>query len=240
MKKNSLFLANKKQLAVLVDPDKQTPTEAEKFATFAEAQGADFFLVGGSLVSTGLDETVIAIKRGSKLPVFLFPGSVIQISTYADGILFISLISGRNPEFLIGSHVVAAPLLRKTKLEIVPAGYMLIDGGRRTSAEYMSNTNPIPRNKPDIAAATALAGQFSGKKVIYMDAGSGADMSIPEEMISHVKSVIGVPLMIGGGIRTPEVASKIVKAGADIIVIGTAAEENQNIIKEIAEAIKLG
>jgi len=224
-----------KKLAVLIDPDKFNSVE---FIAKAEKAGADYFFIGGSLVSNGdFNKCVNAVKEHTKLPVILFPGHVDQISPVADGILFLSLISGRNAENLIGKHVLAAPVLKKTKLEILPTGYMLIDGGKITTATYMSNTVPIPHDKYDIASCTALAGEMLGLKLIYMDTGSGAGKHVSLPMIKEVRKNISVPLIIGGGIRTPEDAYEICKAGADIIVIGTIAEESPHLIEQIAKAV---
>jgi phosphoglycerol geranylgeranyltransferase len=225
----------KKKLALLIDPDKFTPTDILKKA---ETVGVDYLFVGGSLLSKGnFSKCVEAIKQHTKLPVIIFPGHIDQVSPEADGILFLSLISGRNAENLIGKHVLAAPMLKKTKLEIIPTGYMLIDGGKVTTATYMSNTVPIPHDKNDIAACTALAGEMLGLKLIYMDTGSGADRHVSLKMIKEVKKNISIPLIIGGGIRTPEDAYEVCKAGADMIVIGTIAEESPQLVEQIAKAV---
>jgi phosphoglycerol geranylgeranyltransferase len=226
---------NKKKLALLIDPDKFTSVDVVKQA---ETSGVDLIFIGGSLLSKGsFSKCVDLVKQNTKLPVIIFPGHIDQVSDKADGILFLSLISGRNAENLIGKHVLAAPILKKTKLEILPTGYMLIDGGKVTTATYMSNTVPIPHDKNDIAACTALAGEMLGLKLIYMDTGSGANKHVSLKMIKEVKKNISIPLIIGGGIRTPEDAYEVCKAGADMIVIGTIAEESPEIVQQIAKAV---
>ncbi len=223
---------------MLIDPDKHSISSAATLATQAEESKVDYILVGGSLlISNHLDEIITIIKQSFSGAVLLFPGNAMQISTHADGILFLSLISGRNPEFLIGNQVVAAPILKQTNLEILSTGYLLIDGGKTTTAHYMSNTNPIPSDKADIAACTAMAGEMLGMKLIYMDAGSGASFPISEKLIQTVKKHISIPLIIGGGIRTTEQAVAAAKAGADIIVIGNIIEENPSKLNQIAQAI---
>jgi len=224
-----------KKLVLLIDPDKFVSADIIKRAELA---GVDYFFVGGSLLSKGnFNKCVEAIKKQTNLPVVIFPGNTDQVSPAADGILFLSLISGRNPENLIGKHVQAAPILKKTNLEIIPTGYMLIDGGKITTATYMSNTVPIPHDKGDIAACTALAGEMLGLKLIYMDTGSGAKRHVSLQMIKEVKKTISIPLIIGGGIRTPEDAYEVCKAGADAIIIGTVAEESPEIVEQIAKAV---
>jgi len=195
-------------------------------------------IAGGSLLSRGsLQRCVEIIKKTTDIPLVLFPGSTDQIDPNADGILFLSLISGRNPDNLIGKHVISAPLLKKTSLEIIPTGYILIDGGTSTSASYMSNTVPIPYTKKDIAVCTAMAGEMLGLKLIYLDTGSGALNHVSANMIKEVKKNIGIPLIIGGGIKTPEDAYDICTAGADMIVIGTVAEQSPELISEIVSAV---
>jgi len=234
-----IFFGEKKVMAVLLDPDKCGQGENLKgFIKNCEENGVDLFLVGGSLISgEGIRATVKEVKYYSNLPVLLFPSHPTQICDLADGILFLSLISGRQSEFLIGHHVVAAPLLARTNLEVIPTGYMLIDGGRMTTANYMSSSLPIPRDKTDIAVATALAGAYLGMKLIYMDAGSGAQHHIPLDMVKSVKRNISVPLVVGGGIRTAEQARAICAAGADIVVIGNLLEEHPEMIQEMSIAI---
>ncbi|MEM8901428.1 MAG: geranylgeranylglyceryl/heptaprenylglyceryl phosphate synthase, partial [Bacteroidota bacterium] len=191
----------------------------------------------GSLVAgTEIHEVVQYIKAHSDIPVILFPGSPTQIVKEADGILFLSLISGRNPELLIGKHVEAAPILKKTKLEILPTGYMLVDCGKATTANYISHTFPIPHHKPQIAACTALAGEMLGLQMVYLDGGSGADKPVSPAMIQAVKSQLSIPLMVGGGIRTAENATQAWDSGADIIVVGTVIEENPDLLEYLCQA----
>jgi len=221
----------KKKIALLVDPDKCGKISLEKRLTMAEQAGVSFVFVGGSLLNYyQIDECVERIKSISNLPVILFPANGMHISERADAILFMSLISGRNPDLLIGNHVHSAPIIRKFGLEAIPTGYMIMESGHITTAQYVSNSIPLPRSKPDVAVSTAIAGEMLGLKAIYMDAGSGAEMSIPTEIIAAVKKNISIPLIVGGGIRTPEAAHKAFNAGADIIVIGNAAEENPDIV----------
>jgi putative glycerol-1-phosphate prenyltransferase len=196
----------------------------------------DLLLVGGSLLFKPIEITITALKLGTSLPVFLFPGNAFQLSDRADGILFLSLISGRNPEFLIGNHVLAAPHLHRAGIEVIPTGYLLIENGTSTSVEYMSNTRPIPANKTDIAVATAMAGEMLGLKSIYLEAGSGADHPVAGHMINAIRKHISLPLMVGGGIRTPETALEVFDAGADLIVVGNAIEKEPKLIKEFCEA----
>jgi putative glycerol-1-phosphate prenyltransferase len=225
-----------KQLAVLIDPDKGQREHLAKIATIANEAKVDLFFVGGSLmVGNEMEETISTLKSLSNIPIVLFPGSPSQICDKADGILFLSLISGRNPELLIGQQVIAAPAIKKSGLEVLPTGYMLIDGGRPTTASYISGSQPIPANKPEIAAVTAMAGEFLGLKMIYADAGSGADKPISPEMISAIKATVSTPLIIGGGMRTPQQVAQAYQAGADIAVVGNAFEDNPELLFEIAE-----
>ena len=229
---------HKKSFAVLIDPDKVNDSNMEKLIELAVDARVDYLLVGGSLViSNYLDECVQFIKRSCDIPVILFPGSPNQVSKYADALLYLSLISGRNADLLIGQHVVSAPVVRQSGLEILPTGYMVIDGGAPTTVSYISNATPIPADKNEIAMCTAMAGEMLGMKLIYMDAGSGAKRAISEEMIRQVANVIEVPLIIGGGIVEPEKAYLNCKAGADVIVVGNAIEKDPNLIKEMAAAV---
>ncbi|MEI8006336.1 MAG: geranylgeranylglyceryl/heptaprenylglyceryl phosphate synthase [Bacteroidota bacterium] len=228
----------KKRFAVLVDPDKSGTASLKKLAAIAVKAGVDYFFFGGSLLMRGKGEEQISVLRDfSDIPVILFPGSSLQVFPNAHGILLLSLISGRNPDMLIGKHVESAALLKASRLEIIPTGYMLIDSGRPTSVSYISNTHPIPADKPDIAVCTAMAGEMLGLKVIYLDAGSGAETPVPAEMIKHVKRETSVPLIVGGGISSPEKARTALKAGADVIVIGNAIEKNPKLIPQISEEI---
>ncbi|MCY7291772.1 MAG: geranylgeranylglyceryl/heptaprenylglyceryl phosphate synthase [Ferruginibacter sp.] len=229
---------SKKSFAVLIDPDKVNDNSVEELIQLSLDAKVDYFLVGGSLViSSYIDECVQLIKRSCNIPVILFPGSPSQISKYADALLYLSLISGRNPELLIGQHVVSAPVVKKSGLEIMATGYMVIDGGAPTTVSYISNASPLPSDKNEIAMCTAMAGEMLGMKLIYMDAGSGAKKAISESMIQKVSSCIDVPLIIGGGITTAEKAYLNCKAGADVIVVGNAIEKDASLIKEIAAAI---
>jgi putative glycerol-1-phosphate prenyltransferase len=228
----------KKSFAVLIDPDKVNDANMHQLIQLAVAAKVDYFLVGGSLViSNYLDECVQFIKRHCHIPVILFPGSPNQVSKYADALLYLSLISGRNADLLIGQHVISAPVVKQSGLEIMPTGYMVIDGGAPTTVSYISNATPLPADKNEIAMCTAMAGEMLGMKLIYMDAGSGAKRAITESMIQKVSSCIDVPLIIGGGITHPEKAYLNCKAGADVIVVGNAIEKDANLIKEMAAAV---
>ncbi|MDD3740948.1 MAG: geranylgeranylglyceryl/heptaprenylglyceryl phosphate synthase [Bacteroidales bacterium] len=220
-----------KQIAVLFDPDNVGNETLIKRVKLINNSKVDYILVGGSLLKKSIDNCVDIIKDNTSKPVILFPGSCCQISDKADAILFLSLVSGRNPEFLIGNHVIAAPLLYQTGLEIISTAYLLIDGGKVSSVQYMSNTIPIPADKTEIAVATALAGEMCGNKLIYLEAGSGALNPVPDKTISEVKQKITCPLIVGGGINTNSTILDKFNAGADIIVIGNAIEKNQEILK---------
>jgi phosphoglycerol geranylgeranyltransferase len=228
----------KKSFAVLIDPDKVNASVLDVLIELSLAAHVDYFLVGGSLViSNRLDEVVQHIKANCSVPVILFPGSPNQVSKYADALLYLSLISGRNAELLIGQHVVSAPFVKQSGLEIMPTGYIVIDGGAPTTVSYISNAAPVPADKNEIAMCTAMAGEMLGMKLIYMDAGSGAKRPITESMIESVAKNIEVPLIIGGGIIEPEKAYRNCKAGADLIVVGNAIEKDSSLIKEMATAI---
>ena len=229
----------KKQLAVLIDPDKAGNALLDQQLQSLEKAGVELIFFGGSLLTRfELDERIAYIKARSSAKIILFPGSAQQISPAADAILFLSLISGRNPDLLIGQHVLAAPMLRQTNLEVLSTGYMLIDGGKPTTASYISGTLPLPADKPDIAVCTAMAGEMLGLQHIYMDAGSGAQQAITPEMIKAVRGAVNVPLIVGGGIRDVEAAVERAEAGADVIVVGNATEKHPLIIEEIASALK--
>lgn len=232
------FLTSQKQFAVLVDPDKLSDNQTAEISKIAGEAGVNFLFVGGSLLTSDtLFRCIHTLKENSNIPVVLFPGNTYQVSRNADAMLFLSLISGRNPDMLIGMHVIAAPYVKLSGLETIPTGYMLIDSGKPTSVTYMSNSMPIPRDKNDIAACTAMAGEMLGLRLIYLDAGSGADVPISEEMISFVKGSIEAPLIVGGGVRNPEIAEKMYNAGADTIVIGNHFEENSKEIYDFMEVV---
>lgn len=228
---------------VLLDPDKIDEGQLPSFVRDATDAGVDAFLIGGSLLlQNDSDKHIRTIKENTTAPVVIFPGGVMQVSRSADAILFLILISGRNPEYLIGNQVIAAPIIRQSGLEAISTGYMLIEAGNTTSAEFMSNTKPIPRDKPDIALAHALAAEIIGMKMVYLDAGSGAQVSVSEEMIQVITSRCSLPVIVGGGIRTPEEARRKVKAGASFVVTGTVTELNnhRSFIREFADAIHSG
>jgi len=234
-------ITGKKQFAWLVDPDKYTDTGLERATQTAVKAGVNLVFIGGSLLVDNRVETCINIvKNNSNLPIVLFPGSPQQICEAADALLFLSLISGRNADLLIGRHVEAAPALKKSRLEIIPTGYMLVDCGRPTTASYISNTFPIPYDKADIAACTAMAGELLGLRLIYMDGGSGAAKPVSPLMIEQVKANTNIPLIIGGGIRTKEQVYDACAAGADVVVIGNAVENNPELLYELGEAVNHG
>lgn len=229
----------KSAFAVLADPDKISPEGMPELAALCNKANVDYLLVGGSLIMDHeTDHCIRIFKEASSIPVILFPGSPAQVSPYADALLYLSLISGRNPDLLIGQHVVSAPVVRSSGLEVISTGYMVIDGGVPTTVSYMSHSAPIPANKPDIALCTAWAGEMQGKKVIYMDAGSGAEKPISEEMIRRVSSNIEIPLFTGGGIHTPDKVYANCKAGATVVVVGNAIEKDPGLVRELAAAAK--
>ena len=227
-----------KSFAVLIDPDKVNLDNFTNLLDLCIEHHADYIFVGGSLITDYVMGEVIAkIKSYTNIPVILFPGNSLHIDSQADAILLLSLISGRNPEFLIGQHVISAPVLRKSGLEILPTGYMLIDSGRQTTVSYISNTNPIPHDKPGIAACTAMAGEMLGLKLTYLDAGSGAMNPVSPEMIAAVRQSVDTPIIVGGGINSIKKAKNALSAGADVIVVGNGIEENIDLLKEIAVII---
>lgn len=229
--------ANKKSLAVLIDPDNLDFSLLEHKIKLSVKAGVDYFFLGGSLIADDcLDKALDLIQKNCDIPTVIFPGTVQQINGKADSILLLSLISGRNPETLIGKHVAAAPILKASGLEIISTGYMLIDSGRATTASYISNTSPIPRDKAQIAACTALAGEMLGLKLIFLDGGSGALNPVPDKMVAATRKTVDCPIIVGGGIKTAEKAKSLYEAGADIVVVGNAFEENAELILEIASA----
>lgn len=230
---------NKHAFAMLIDPDSVRPEEMRHLAAHCEEAGVDLVFLGGSImVSNHIAECIRFFKEVSDIPITLFPGSPSQVTPGADALLYISLISGRNPDLLIGQHVVSAPIVKASGLEVISTGYMNIDGGIPTTVSYMSHSSPIPANKPDLALCTAWAGEMQGKHVIYMDAGSGAHFPISREMIKRVSSNIRIPLIVGGGIRTPEKVLENCRAGAQVIVVGNAIEEDLGLLKELSAATR--
>ena len=231
-----------KQYWILLDPDDFSERDAAEMAGYAQKQcGVDAILVGGSLLHiTSLDAFVAAIKKSVTIPVILFPGDSTQLSRHADALLYLSLVSGRNPVNLIGEHVKAAPIIRKLDMEPISTAYMLIESGTITSVEFMSNTRPLPREKPAIAAAHALAAQYMGMKLVYLEAGSGAKQPVPEALIREVRRYVDVPIIVGGGIKDAKTAKGIIAAGADIIVTGNMLRKpgGRRRMREIAKAVK--
>lgn len=225
---------------VLLDPDKWSPEELVSLAELCDANGVDALLVGGSILfSVQLDELIKAVKEVISIPIILFPGNGRQLSQHADAVLFLSLISGRNPNYLIGEQVMSAPIIQALALEPISTGYILIESGKTTTVEFMSNTKPLPREKPEIAVAHALAAEYFGMKLIYLEGGSGAESTVPDEMIRSVRKAVSIPIVVGGGIRTPETALSKVKAGASFIVTGNIFEKeySPSLIQSFAQAI---
>jgi putative glycerol-1-phosphate prenyltransferase len=227
-----------KSLAILIDPDQHQTSLSHQIISQTLLHGVDLFLVGGSLVSNGITQKCVAdLKKFGAPNVILFPGNEIQLAPDADALLFMSLISGRNPDYLIGHHIQAADELENMDIEIIPTSYLLIDGGKKTSVEYVSQTTPIPNDQADIARKIALAGKLQGKKLTYLDCGSGAHQTVAIKMIQQVKS-IGLPLIIGGGVRTIEKIHELHSAGANVVVIGNKIEENIDFLLDIANLQK--
>jgi phosphoglycerol geranylgeranyltransferase len=228
----------KKSFAVLLDPDKLNLTILQEKIDAINSSAVDYIFVGGTIIGTDFMDTLLQeLQEKTFVPKVIFPGNGLHINNRADGILYLSLISGRNPEFLIGQHVVSAPILKRSKLEILSTGYILVDGGKPTTASYISNTAPLPNDKPELAVATAVAGEMLGLKLVYLDSGSGAQIPVSESIIQAVKKHTDTPLIVGGGINTLQKASKALAAGADIIVVGNAIEENPNFLFEVASLV---
>lgn len=226
---------------VLLDPDDFSPEEGARIAVRAQEAGVHGLLIGGSLIHTNqFDEFVERVRKAAQIPAILFPGDSAQLSKHADALLFLSLISGRNPVNLIGEHVKAAPRIKEIGIEVIPTGYMLVESGTVTSVEFMSNTRPLPRNKPAIAAAHALAAQFMGMSLVYLEAGSGAQQPVPEEMITLVRSQIDIPIIVGGGIRDAVTAKAKLNAGADILVTGNMLQRRDGlkVMRQIASVVR--
>lgn len=227
---------------LLIDPDKYDERALLSIAEDAAAFGADAILIGGSVMTTyRLDEYIRHLKAATPVPVIIFPGSVMQVSKEADALLYLSLVSGRNPEYLIGNHVIVAPVLRELELEAISTAYLLIESGKPTSASYASHTFPIPRNKPEIAAAHALAAEYLGMSLTYLEAGSGAEHAVPDEMIYMVSRTVESPVIVGGGIRTPDMARRKVEAGASFVVVGNAFENrhSRTHLREMIDAVHI-
>ncbi len=225
--------------AVLIDPDKLAFDGISELVDLCADAGVNYFFVGGSLLTEHqVGACVLKIRERTDIPVILFPGSALQITSHANALLYLSLISGRNPELLIGQHVVSAPLVRASGLEVMATGYMVIDGGVPTTVSYMSGSAPIPADKPDIALCTAWAAELQGKHLIYMDSGSGAKNPVSTAMIQKVSSNINIPLIVGGGIRTADQVSATCKAGADIVVVGNAIEKDPQLVRQLVQAAR--
>ncbi len=229
----------KKTFALLIDPDHHNDQSLIKTTKLADDSKVDLILVGGSILHNSIEHSIKLIKKNTNIPVILFPGNILQITDKADGIMLLSLISGRNPDLLIGNHVIAASSLKNSNLEILPTGYMLVDGGKITSVEYMSNTKPIPSDKADIAISTAMAGEMLGLQYIYLEAGSGALKKPSTQIIEGVKKNISIPLIVGGGLKNTSDIKQAIEAGADIIVVGSAVEENPSNLPDLVNACKI-
>lgn len=234
-----MFSSNEKQLAILIDPGKYGVDCLVNLLQIMQQKPPHYILVGGSTTSSSIDETINLIRQYLNVPVILFPGNASQFTPKADALMYLSLISGRNPDYLIGQHVLSSISIKKSGLKVIPVGYMLIESGRMTSVEYISNTKPIPSNKSEIAVCTAVAGELLGMQSIYLEAGSGADHPVPAEMIAAVKKNISIPLIVGGGIRTVEALKNAYASGADVVVVGNILEEKPELYHELFETLTL-
>jgi putative glycerol-1-phosphate prenyltransferase len=234
------YTSNQKSLAVLVDPDVyNTESKISRLLSSMEDCSIDYLFIGGSLLKEpDITFTIEYLKHHSEIPLIIFPGNGLYLHQAADAVLFLSMISGRNPELLIGQHVTVAASLKKSGIEVIPTGYILVDGGRPTSVSYLSFTAPIPNDKPEIVTSTAIAGELLGMKLIYLEAGSGAMYPVPDQVIQQVRDSIDVPLIVGGGINTVEKAINALHAGADMIVIGNKIEEAPEFIKDVSYVLK--
>lgn len=234
-----MFRTDKKQLAVLIDPENQGTDKYRLLMELLEKHVPDFVFVGGSITSASIDAAINDVRRHCNCPVLLFPGNASQFSSKADALLYLSLISGRNPDYLIGQHVQSSMQIKASGIRVIPTGYILVESGCTTSVEYISGTKPIPRFKTTIAVATAMAGKFLGLQTIYLEAGSGAQNRVPDEMITSVKQSVDLPLIVGGGLRSAKDIAAVAKAGADVVVVGNVLEQNPNLLPEFLEALAL-
>ncbi len=234
------YASNQKSLSVLIDPEiYNNESRLSQFLKILEGNHVNYIFIGGSLIKNpDINPCIKYLKLRTEIPLVLFPGNGLYLSESADAVLFLSLISGRNPELLIGQHVPVAAALKKSNIEVIPTGYMLIDGGRPTSVSYLSFTNPIPNDKPEIASSTAIAGELLGMKLIYLEAGSGALNPVPGSIIQQVCKSIDIPLIVGGGINSTEKAINALHAGADMIVVGNKIEQNPDFIKDVSYVLK--
>ncbi len=228
--------ANKK-FGLLIDPENHNNEQLRKIINQTNSAGVDYIFLGGSLLTKPIEPSVKTIKNNTSIPLILFPGNLMQISNQADGILLLSMISGRNPDLLIGNHVLAAKRLKESELEIIPTGYILVEGGNRTAVEYISNTKPIPADQIEIIVSTAIAGELLGHKLIYLETGSGASNSLSSNIVREVKKQISIPLVVGGGIKEPSDVKRISEAGADIVIVGNAIEKDPNMLKNMVKAL---
>lgn len=235
----SARLSRRKLFAVLLDPDKVGQDAIIGLLSQTQQHPVDFFFVGGSLVTDYVHkEVIITVRQHTDTPVVLFPGNPLHIESSADAIFFLTLISGRNPEFLIGQHVIAAPLLKKSGLEILPTGYMLVDGGAQTTVSYISGTTPLPYDKPGVAACTAMAGEMLGLQLMYLDAGSGARRPVSPDLIAAVRQAVDVPIIVGGGINSGEKVYQALNAGADLVVVGNSLEQNPDLLPDLLAVVQ--
>jgi putative glycerol-1-phosphate prenyltransferase len=233
-----LVKSQKGLFALLVDPDKYSVDDLIDLSQRAQTAGVDMILLGGSITQASIADTLLTIRRYTSIPIVLFPGNAMQFVPTADAILLLSLISGRNPDFLIGNHVLVSHSLHQSGMEIIPTGYILVESGRVTSVQYMSGTVPIPRDKSDIVVATALAGQQLGLKSIYLEAGSGAELPVSTQIISEVRKCVDLPIIVGGGLRNPEQVKAARNAGASMVVVGNALEKDLGILKDLVIACR--
>ena len=230
--------SNDKRFGLLIDPENYNDKQLAKIIKEANKSGVDYIFLGGSLLSKSIEPSARIIKENTNLPLILFPGNLMQISEDADGILLLSLISGRNPDLLIGNHILAAKRLKTSKLEIIPTAYILIEGGNTTAVEYISNTKPIPAEQTDIIVSTAIAGELLGHKLIYLESGSGASNALSSEAIKEVKSHISIPLIVGGGLKETSDIKRVSNSGANIVIVGNAIEKEPDKLKLMVEALK--
>ncbi len=219
-------------VALLLDPDKATTEGLKKILSIASECKTDYILAGGSLTFNSIDNLIDTVRKLCSIPIVLFPGNLLQLSLRADAILLLSLISGRNPELLIGNHVIAAPYLRSVREKLISVGYILVGSGKKTSVEYISQTEAIPADKTDLVVATALAGEMLGLHMIYLEAGSGAENPVPHEIINAVRENVSIPLAVGGGLRSRQEISDAFHAGANLIILGNGCEKNPGLLAE--------